>query len=122
MFTTIIVGNVVDKSGLRWVQTGAVETGKTTPVIDIRVAARNGSEKTHFVKVVVWGNDAIAINEHLSVGRTVSVEGMPKAQMWTDPQGTVHSWLEVHTHYVEFLNHGRGNTQQPPITEDGCPF
>ena len=104
MFTTIVVGNVVKKSALRNVQVA----GKSTPVIDIRIAARNGGEKVHFVKCVVWGNDALAVNEHLEVGRTVSVEGTPKAQMWTDPQGETHVWLEVHTHYVEFLNHGRG--------------
>ena len=49
-------------------------------MIDIRIAARNGGEKTHFVKCVVWGNDALAVSEHLEVGRTVSVEGLPKAQ------------------------------------------
>ena len=124
MFTTIVVGNVVKKSALRNVQVA----GKSTPVIDIRIAARNGGEKTHLVKCVVWGNDALALNEHLEVGRTVSVEGTPKAQLWTDPQGETHVWLEVHTHYVEFLNHGRGGeaqaaaSQAEPSGEAECPF
>ena len=124
MFTTIVVGNVVKKSALRNVQVA----GKTTPVIDIRIAARNGGEKVHFVKCVVWGNDALAVSEHLEVGRTVSVEGTPKADVWTDPQGETHVWLEVHTHYVEFLNHGRGEAtsadaaQAEPSGEADCPF
>ena len=49
MFTTIVVGNVVKKSALRRVQVA----GKTSPVIDIRIAAPNGGEKTHFVQCVV---------------------------------------------------------------------
>ena len=124
MFTTIVVGNVAKKSALRNVQVA----GKSTPVIDIRIAARNGGEKVHFVKCVVWGGDALVVSEHLEVGRTVSVEGTPKAQMWTDPEGETHVWLEVHTHYVEFLNHGRGGeqaqadaTQAEPSGTD-CPF
>ena len=119
MFTTIVVGNVVKKSALRNVQVA----GKSTPVIDIRIAVRNGGQTTHFVKCVVWGNDALAVSEHLEVGRTVSVEGTPKAQMWTDPQGETHVWLEVHTHCVEFLNHGRGEqAQAEPSGEAECPF
>ena len=75
MFTTIVVGNVVKKSALRNVQVA----GKTTPVIDIRIAARNGGEKVHFLKCVVWGGDALAVSEHLEVGRTVSVAGRAMA-------------------------------------------
>ena len=123
MSATVVVRNVVKKSALRNVQVA----GKSTPVIDIRIAARNGGEKTHFVKCVVWGNDALAVNEHLEVGRTVSVEGLPKAQLWTDPEGKTHAWLEVHTRYVEFLNHGRG--EQPQVdasqaepSDSECPF
>ena len=67
MFTALFVGNVVKKSALRKAQVA----GKTTPVIDIRIAARNGGQTTHFVKCVVWGNDALAVSEHLEVGRTV---------------------------------------------------
>ena len=87
-----------------------IVVGKTTPVIDIRIAARNGGQTVHFVKCVVWGNNALAVSEHLDIGRTVSVEGTPKAQTWTDPQGETNVWLEVHTHYVEFLNHGRSDS------------
>ena len=105
-------------------------TGKSTatPVIDIRIAARNGGQTAHLVRCVVWGNDALAVDEHLEVGRTVSVEGMPKAQLWTDPEGETHVWLEVHTRYVEFLNHGRGeqavgaDTHVEPSGEADCPF
>ena len=124
MFTTIVVGNVVKKSALRNVQVA----GKSTPMIDIRIAARNGGQTTHFVKCVVWGGDALAVDEHLEIGRTVSVEGTPKAASWTDPEGETHVWLEVHTHYVEFLNHGRGgestgvDSHVEPSGEADCPF
>ncbi len=123
MFNTTVVGNVVKKSGLRIVSTDRGDT----PVIDIRVAARNGGKKVHFVKCVVWGNDAKAVDQYLEVGRTVAVEGLPKAQTWTDPQGNQRVWLEVHTHYVEFLNHGRGeqagsDQDVPEIEEEEIPF
>lgn len=105
MFTTIIAGNVIAKSTLRTVKVD----GRDTSVIDLKIRARNGGEKEHQVKVVVWGNDAKAVAEHLTVGRSVSVQGTPKSNHWFDQEGKLHTWVEVHTQYVEFLNYGRGS-------------
>ena len=64
------------QSALRNVQVA----GKTTPVIDIRITARNGGEKAHFVKCVrLVAATRSAVSDHLEVGRTVSVVGTPRS-------------------------------------------
>ena len=72
MSTTIVVRNVVKKSALRNVQVA----GKSTPVIDTHAtAARRPTSSSASPGVAThW------LNEHLEIGRTVSVEGLPKAQ------------------------------------------
>ncbi len=116
MFSTIVVGNIVKKSAVRNVSVA----GRPTKVINVQVAVRSGGTKTEYIKCVVWGNDAEAISQYGSVGRSVSFEGHAKACHWTNDKNETRSWLEVHGQYMEFLNYGRNGTgpDVAPLAED----
>jgi single-strand DNA-binding protein len=80
----VLLGNLVQDSELKFVGE------KKTPLADITIAVNekfNGTERTTFVNVELWGKTAEFVNEYLVKGDSVLVEGRLKQDTWeTDGQ------------------------------------
>jgi single-strand DNA-binding protein len=60
-------------------------------------------ENTLWFRVNVWGKQADAVNQFLSKGRQVYVEGRLSQQEYTDKDGNRRTSLEVRATDVQFL-------------------
>ncbi len=70
-------------------------------------------EKVCFVKVTVFGPQAVASHRFLHKGRSVFVEGRLHHEKWTDPDGDSRSQLSVTAARLQFLPRNESsNTQQ----------
>jgi len=71
------------------------------------------SEETCFVDCVAFGRTAEVINEHLTKGRSVLVEGRLKFESWEDKNsGQKRSKLKVVVENFQFLGGRDGAAQQ----------
>ncbi|HZD11006.1 MAG TPA: single-stranded DNA-binding protein [Candidatus Binatia bacterium] len=137
----IVVGNLGGDPQMRYMSDG-------TPVTNFSMATnrrwtdRNTGQpvdETTWFRVSVWGRQAEAVNQYLSKGRRVLVEGRLRPdenggpRLFTRQDGTVGASFEITADSVQFLG-GRDETdnggyqseesfdQSPVEEEDDIPF
>jgi len=102
--TCIIVGNLGADAELRYTPNG-------TAVCDFRVATnerwndRDGQlqEKTTWFRVTLWAKQAETLNQYLTKGSRVLVEGTIDASAYTAQDGTPRASLELRARNVRLL-------------------
>ncbi len=96
-------------------------------------------EETTFVDCEAWGRTAEIMNQYLSKGRPVFIEGRLKLDTWQDKEGQNRSKMRVVIENFQFIDarggesegsprptpasvpaHGEGGHQ--PISEEDIPF
>lgn len=103
----IIIGNIGRDAELRYTTGGAA-------VCTINIAVneswkdRNGErqERVEWVRCVIWGKQAEAINEYLVKGKQVYVEGKLQTRQWDDKDGNKRYTTEVRADRVQLLGGG----------------
>ena len=137
----ILVGNLGRDAELRYTAGGAAVATlnlATTEVWNDRNNQRQ--EKTEWHRVVLWGKQAESLQEYLTKGKQICVEGRLQTRQWDDKDGIKRYTTEIKTDRVTLLGGaGRGSgpgaierTTAPmgtaddapmePLTEDDIPF
>ena len=139
----ILVGNLGRDAELRYTPGGA-------PVATLNIAttemwndkAGQRQEKTEWHRVVLWGKTAESLNEYLTKGKQIYVEGRLQTRQWDDKDGNKRYTTEIKADRVTLLGGGgggrggggmdRGGSQpagggpdeppMEPITDDDIPF
>lgn len=95
-------------------------------------------QETTWFRITVWGSQGEVVNQYLSKGRPVLIEGRlnpdPKTggpRIWTTQEGEARTSYEVTAHTVRFLGGGVASESQAhgasvgagePDEEDEIPF
>jgi single-strand DNA-binding protein len=138
----LIVGNLGRDAELRYTQGGAAVATlniATTEVWNDRNGARQ--EKTEWHRVILWGKSAESLQEYLTKGKQVYVEGKLQTRQWDDKDGNKRYTTEIKADKITLLGGGssggggrraRGDEEErgtedlapanEPITEDDIPF
>ena len=120
MYTNItIVGNLGKDPAMRYTQAGKAVT-------KFSMAAKTGfgdNEKTIWFQVSCWGNTAEAVNNYVSKGSKVLVEGelIPgdngSPKLWTTKDGEIAASYEVTAKVVKFLDSKRESEYVTELTD-----
>ncbi len=138
----ILVGNLGRDAELRYTPGGAAVATlnlATTEVWNDRSNQRQ--EKTEWHRVILWGKQAESLQEYLTKGKQIYIEGRLQTRQWDDKDGNKRYTTEVKADRVTLLGGGgggnrgasmdRGSSQMSsggdeppmdPITEDDIPF
>lgn len=135
----ILVGNLGRDPEMRYTPSGQAVTNLSVAT-NRRYTTSNGEqvEETIWFRVSVWGRQAETVNQYMSKGRQVLVEGrlVPdengNPRIWNRQDGTPAASFEVNALNVRFLG-GRGDGGSgpdsdmgdfagAPETEDEIPF
>jgi single-strand DNA-binding protein len=100
----ILAGNLTRDPQLSYTQTG-------TPVCQFGLAVNrrwrdqsgNLQDDTCFVDVTAFGRQAETINQYMSKGRQILVDGRLSYSQWTTPDGSKRSKLNVVVENFQFL-------------------
>lgn len=68
----------------------------------------NSREETTFVDITAYGRQAEVINQYMSKGRPILVEGRLRYNQWTNKEGQKRSRLDVIVENFTFLGGGGG--------------
>jgi single-strand DNA-binding protein len=142
----ILVGNLGRDAELRYTPGGAAVATlnlATTEVWNDRNNQRQ--EKTEWHRVVLWGKQAESLQEYLTKGKQIYVEGRLQTRQWDDKDGNKRYTTEIKCDRVTLLGGGGGGRgggsesygggrssgggggqmDEPPvepITDDDIPF
>ena len=137
----ILVGNLGRDSELRYTPGGAAVATlnmATTEVWNDKQGQKQ--EKTEWHRIVLWGKQAESLQEYLTKGKQIYVEGRLQTRKWQDKDGHDKYTTEIKADRITLLGGGgagggrsmdRGGSQAPsgmdepsmePITDDDIPF
>ena len=139
----ILVGNLGRDAELRYTPGGAAVATlnlATTEVWNDRNNQRQ--EKTEWHRVVLWGKQAESLQEYLTKGKQIYVEGRLQTRQWDDKDGNKKYTTEIKADRITLLGgaggaRGGGGTERSggsqmaggmdeppmePITDDDIPF
>ena len=105
----ILVGNLGRDAELRYTPGGApVATLNmaTTEIWNDKGGQRQ--EKTEWHRVVLWGKTAESLNEYLTKGKQIYVEGRLQTRQWDDKDGNKRYTTEIRGDRVVLLGGGGG--------------
>ena len=132
----ILTGNLGSDPEMRYMADGTAVTNFSMAT-NRKWTGNDGQlkEEVTWFRVSVWGRQAESVNQYLSKGRQVMVEGRLKPdpetggpRLWTTQDGTVRASFEVTANDVKFLSGGSDGGYQAPAQsqaaqqEDDIPF
>ena len=105
----ILVGNLGRDAELRYTPGGA-------PVATLNLAttevwndkAGQKQEKTEWHRIVLWGKSAESLNEYLTKGKQIYVEGRLQTRQWDDKDGNKRYTTEIRGDRIVLLGGGGG--------------
>ena len=71
----------------------------------------NNKDEVCFVDLIAYGRTAEVINQYMSKGRPILVEGRLRFRQWTNKEGQNRSKLDVFVESFTFLGGGQGGGQ-----------
>ena len=105
----ILVGNLGRDAELRYTPGGAAVATlnmATTEVWNDKSGQRQ--EKTEWHRVVLWGKPAESLQEYLTKGKQIYVEGKLQTRQWDDKDGNKRYTTEIRSDRVVLLGGGGG--------------
>ena len=108
----ILVGNLGRDAELRYTPGGAAVATlnmATTEVWNDKGGQKQ--EKTEWHRVVLWGKTAESLNEYLTKGKQIYVEGRLQTRQWDDKDGNKRYTTEIRGDRVVLLGGGGGGRQ-----------
>jgi single-strand DNA-binding protein len=108
----ILVGNLGRDAELRYTPGGAAVATlnmATTEVWNDKGGQRQ--EKTEWHRVVLWGKTAESLNEYLTKGKQIYVEGRLQTRQWDDKDGNKRYTTEIRGDRIVLLGSGGGGAR-----------
>ena len=141
----ILVGNLGRDAELRYTPGGAAVATLNLATTEVwNDKAGQKQEKTEWHRVVLWGKQAESLQEYLTKGKQIYVEGRLQTRQWDDKDGNKRYTTEIKADRITLLGGGggggrggggggggtdrgaaHGGGDEPPmepITDDDIPF
>ena len=134
----LLMGNLTRDVELKYTQTNKA-VAKIGLAVNRRFRTGDGEdrEETTFVDCEAWGRTAEVMNQYLSKGRPVFIDGRLRLDQWQDKDGNNRSKLMVVVEQFQFIDSrgsggSSGGGQKPaaaatgeshaPVSDDDIPF
>jgi single-strand DNA-binding protein len=141
----ILVGNLGRDAELRYTPGGAAVATLNLATTEVwNDKAGQKQEKTEWHRIVLWGKQAESLQEYLTKGKQIYVEGRLQTRQWDDKDGNKRYTTEIKADRITLLGGGggggrsgggggggmdrgtaHGGGDEPPmepITDDDIPF
>lgn len=103
----ILVGNLGRDAELRYTTGGdAVATLNMATTESWKDKQGQKQEKTEWHRIVLWGKVAESLNEYLTKGKQIYVEGRLQTRQWDDKDGNKRYTTEIRADHVTLLGGG----------------
>src|SRR6266566_3787639 len=117
----ILVGNLGRDAELRYTPGGAAVATlnmATTEVWNDKGGQRQ--EKTEWHRIVLWGKQAESLQEYLTKGKQIYVEGRLQTRQWDDKDGNKRYTTEIKADRITLLGGGGGGAGRSQPMDRGA--
>jgi single-strand DNA-binding protein len=105
----ILVGNLGRDAELRYTPGGAAVATLNLATTEVWNDRNNQKqEKTEWHRVVLWGKQAESLQEYLTKGKQIYVEGRLQTRQWDDKDGNKRYTTEIKADRITLLGGGGG--------------
>ena len=105
----ILVGNLGRDAELRYTPGGAAVATLNMATTEVwNDKAGQKQEKTEWHRIVLWGKTAESLNEYLTKGKQIYVEGRLQTRNWEDKDGVKKYTTEIRGDRIVLLGGGGG--------------
>lgn len=105
----ILVGNLGRDSELRYTPGGAAVATLNLATTEVwNDKAGQKQEKTEWHRIVLWGKQAESLQEYLTKGKQIYVEGRLQTRQWDDKDGNKKYTTEIKADRITLLGGGSG--------------
>ena len=112
----LLIGNVGSDPQMRYTPQGTAVTDFSLAVNNYRRSTDGEREQeTEWFRVTAWDRQAESVNQYLTKGQKVFVEGRLSTNQWTQEDGQQRTSLEVRAFRVIFLD----RSSDSPGSADG---
>ena len=122
----ILVGNLGRDAEMRYTPGGAAVATLNLATTEVwNDKAGQKQEKTEWHRIVLWGKTAESLNEYLTKGKQIYVEGRLQTRQWDDKEGKKHYTTEIRGDRIVLLGGGGGGggaRQQTRSTGGASPM
>lgn len=113
----MLIGNLGRDAELRYTQGGSAVATLNLATSETWNDKDSGEkkEKTEWHRIVLWGKQAESLQEYLTKGKQILVEGSLQTRKWQDKDGNDRYTTEIKAHRVTLLGgggKGRGGEDQ----------
>ncbi len=117
--SVMIIGRLTRDMELKYLNSGTA-VGHLSIACNDSVKGPDGqyADKAHFFEVTVWGRTAEGLQQYLTKGRQIAIEGRLRQETWTDNQsGQNRSKVTINAQRVQLLAEpkNQGNQQGPTL-------
>jgi len=110
-----LIGNLGADPELKYTQNGqAVLRLRLATTESYANRAGERQQRTDWHTVIVWGKRGEALNNILSKGRSICVEGRIQYRQWEDKDGNKRNSTEIVAQNIVLLGSGRGRDSGAP--------
>ena len=107
----ILVGNLGRDAELRYTPGGAAVATLNLATTEVwNDKAGQKQEKTEWHRVVLWGKQAESLQEYLTKGKQIYVEGRLQTRQWDDKDGNKRYTTEIRGDKIVLLGGGGGRS------------
>jgi len=105
MLKASVIGNLGTDPELRYSPSSAPSL-RVNVASNFRVRTPEGEweDRTEWVRMIVFGQRAESLAQHLKKGMRVFIDGRLEARPWTDRENRVRAGLEIIANDVEFMS------------------
>lgn len=115
----MLIGNVGKDAELKYMASGAAQATFSVAVNSNRKnKAGEWESETEWFSVVLWGDTAERLAQHISKGKAIYVEGRLQTRSWDDDKGTKHYRTEVIGQAVQLLDRKANDEQRGGYERD----
>ena len=105
----ILVGNLGRDAELRYTPGGAAVSTLNLATTEVWNDRNNQKqEKTEWHRVILWGKQAESLQEYLTKGKQIYIEGRLQTRQWDDKDGNKRYTTEIKCDRVTLLGGGGG--------------
>ena len=121
-----LLGNLGRDAELRYTQGGAaVATLNIATTEKWRDKNQQMQESTEWHRVILWGKQAETLQQYLTKGKQIFVEGSLRTRQWDDKDGNKRYTTEIKADRITLLGGNGQNTSSEPIErgqDEDIPF
>ena len=121
-----LLGNLGRDAELRYTQGGAaVATLNIATTEKWRDKNQQLQESTEWHRVILWGKQAETLQQYLTKGKQIFVEGSLRTRQWDDKDGNKRYTTEIKADRITLLGGNGQNTSSEPVErgqDEDIPF